>query len=410
MRSRSNRLFTRSSDILDPMNSTVTTTDAAARARTVDWLTAWDSHGTHRTGTDGDEAGARWLADEVSSLGVEVTSEAFGLDRLDPVACYLELGGERIPAVPVFDAPTTDADGITGPLGFCGGGGRAILIAELTPRSVYSGEYEKLRRGTPHRALVIVCSGEAPGMGLLNAEHFRDPYGAPAIHVPSDVRERVLEAAARNTTGRLVAYNRYMQTIARNIVVPLRGRGGSSSTVVVMTPRSSWWQSTSERGGSVVCWLEALRALLKAPPSCDVIFTANSGHELGHLGLDDFMARRPRWKRPISEGGATWVHFGANIGAAGGELLLQSASEDLRDLALSQLTRVAQIPDLIAPISTVPSGETRDIHRAGGCYVTLVGSNPLFHLPQDRWPQAVDADVVARIATAAAALVVAVTR
>src|SRR5262245_59506171 len=77
---------------------------------------------------------------------------------------------------------------------------------------------------------------------------------------------------------------------------------------------------------------------------------------------------------------------------------------------LCQLTRVAQIPDLIAPISTVPSGETRDIHRAGGCYVTLVGSNPLFHLPQDRWPQAVDADVVARIATAAAALVVAVTR
>jgi hypothetical protein len=54
--------------------------------------------------------------------------------------------------------------------------------------------------------------------------------------------------------------------------------------------------------------------------------------------------------------------------------------------------------------------ETRDIHRAGGRYVTLVGSNPLFHLPQDRWPYAVDADVVTRVAAAAAALVVKLTR
>jgi hypothetical protein len=61
-----------------------------------------------------------------------------------------------------------------------------------------------------------------------------------------------------------------------------------------MTPRSSWWQSTAERGGSLVCWLEALRALIAAPPVCNVIFTANSGHELGDLGLDDFMARAGR--------------------------------------------------------------------------------------------------------------------
>src|SRR5690349_1868567 len=33
--------------------------DRAAR-----WLAAWDSHGNHRTATDGDNAGAEWLADE----------------------------------------------------------------------------------------------------------------------------------------------------------------------------------------------------------------------------------------------------------------------------------------------------------------------------------------------------------
>src|SRR6478735_1966864 len=116
---------------------------------------------------------------------------------------------------------------------------------------------------------------------------------------------------------------------------------------------------TAERGGGLVCWLESLRALIAAPPACDVVFTANSGHELGHLGLDDFMARRPGWERPISEGGATWIHFGANIGAANGELSLQAASDDLRQLTAAELVRAGQAPDVVAPKTLVPSGETR---------------------------------------------------
>ena len=50
------------------------------------------------------------------------------------------------------------------------------------------------------------------------------------------------------------------------------------------------------------------------------------------------------------------------------------------------------------------------VHRAGGRYVTLVGSNPLFHLPQDRWPHAVDAATVRARRRAAAGLVVRLTR
>ena len=40
------------------------------------WLTAWDSQGVRRTGTVGDEAGARWLVDEAAGLGVDVVSDA----------------------------------------------------------------------------------------------------------------------------------------------------------------------------------------------------------------------------------------------------------------------------------------------------------------------------------------------
>jgi len=153
-----------------------------------------------------------------------------------------------------------------------------------------------------------------------------------------------------------------------------------------------------------------LRALIASPPVCDVAFTANSGHELGHLGLDEFMTRRPGWERPVAAGGAIWVHYGANIGAVGGKLSIQSASDDLRALTAAELTRAGQQPDNMEPKTLAPNGETRDIHRAGGCYVTLVGSNPLFHLPQDRWPHAVDAGAVARIAAATSRLVMTLTR
>ncbi len=368
---------------------------AEAQARAAAWLAAWDGQGIHRTGTAGDLAGAEWLGREAAALGAEVWIEEFALDRLDPIGCVVEFGVRQIVAVPVFDAPATEVQ---------------VGVAELSPRAVYTGEFERLRRDSPHRALVVLCAGERPGLGLLNAEQFRHPYGAPAVHVSSTDRPAVFEAMAQRRPARLVSSSRRTPTAARNVVVTLAGTKRGSPPLVIMTPRSSWWQSTAERGGGIVCWLESLRALIAAPPACDVVFAANSGHELGHLGLDDFAARRPGWDRAATEGGASWVHYGANIGAAGGQLSLVSPADDLRELAITELAQSGQPPDIVAPKSLVPSGETRDIHRAGGRYLTLVGSNPFFHLPQDRWPHSVDAAGVTRIAMAMARLSLRLTR
>jgi hypothetical protein len=372
-----------------------------AESRAATWLQAWDSCGIHRTGTAGDEAGAAWLARQAAALGADVSVEDFMLDRIDPVAAFLQIDGRRIEGVPVFDAPATGAAGIVGALG-AAGSAAAIGVAELSPQAVYSGEYRALRGGSSHAGLVIVCQGARPGPGLLNAEQFRQPYGCPAIHVSSELREEVLSAASRGAGATLVAYSTRAAARARNIVVSIAGQDRTRPPLAVMTPRSSWWQSTAERGGGLVCWLESLRAVLTAPSARDAVFTANTGHELGHIGLDDFVARRPGWDLA---GGATWVHYGANIGAAGGKLSLMSADNDLRALCTQHLTRANQPPDAMAPTTQVPSGETRDIHRAGGRYLTLVGSNPWFHLPQDRWPHSVDVPAIARIAAAAAGLV-----
>jgi hypothetical protein len=351
--------------------------------RAAAWLQAWDAQGVHRTGTAGDAAGAEWLAREAAALGASVALEPFRLSRIDPESCWVESAGGRIEGVPVFDSPPTGPGGVNGP----------IAAVRLSPRAVYTPDYHAMRRASDRAAMVIVCQGVEPGLGLLNAERFREPYGCPAIQVAE---------MPRSEPTRLVSFYRRTAVDAHNVVVTIKGRERSGRLVVVMTPRSSWWQSTSERGGGLVCWLETLRALIASPPSADVVMTANSGHELGHLGLDAFLARRPGWDRPD---GAIWVHYGANIGAAGGELSVQSANRPLRDGMRRALTAFRQPPSTMAPESQIPTGETRDIHRSGGRYVTLVGSNRLFHLPQDRWPGAVDVPAIERIAAGAAAMV-----
>lgn len=372
-----------------------------AETRAASWLEAWDRQGTHRTGTPGDRSGAEWLANEAAGIAGEVDIEEFAFERLDPALTYLDIGDQRVTGVPVFDAPNGTIDGIEGRLG------HEIVVHELTPRAVYSGDFRRLREAGGHRGLVVVCQGDAPGLGLLNAEQYKAPYGMPAIHLPSEARELVLGAAERGASARLFAYSRRREGRATNIVVALKGSDPKRKPMVVMTPRSSWWQSTAERGGGIVCWLESLHALMAQPPARDVIFTANSGHELGHLGLDEFIARRPGWDK---EGGADWVHYGANLGAAGGVLSLVSNADDLRALGLAELSVAGHPPDDMPWKWFVPSGETRDIHRAGGRFLTLVGTNKLFHLPQDRWPHAADVSAVARIAAAAVRMVLSLSR
>lgn len=356
-------------------------------ARASAWLRTWDMGGVHRTGTPSDHASAVWLAQEARELGADVVLETWPLRRIDPVACRIAGEGFEIDAIPVFDAPPTGPRGIDG----------QIDVVRLSPWSVYSPEYRDLRRTRPHDALVIQCTGQEPGLGLLNAEHFNAPYGRPAVHISE---------APPGPVTRLINDYRRTEAQAHNVVVTIPGRDRTRTPVVVMTPRSSWWQSTSERGGGLVCWLETLRALLGSSPACDVIMTANSGHELGHLGLEAFLARRPGL---AEKNAALWVHYGANIGATRGALSIQSADEPLREAMRQALTAAGQAPDAMAPVTQIPNGETRDIHRAGGRYVTLVGTNPLFHLPQDRWPHAVNVPVIARVAAGAASMVRALT-
>ena len=141
-------------------------------------LREYDAQGIHRTGTDVDERCARWLAEEARRVGAESQLESMPFSRIDVVECFVEVGGKRIEGVPLFDAPFTGPQGVTGTLTPAGRGtaGEIGFWLDVVPDAAGGKKFIEHRRITAQSALVAVTGGEkwrlAPGLALLNAESY----------------------------------------------------------------------------------------------------------------------------------------------------------------------------------------------------------------------------------------------
>jgi len=122
------------------------------------------------------------------------------------------------------------------------------------------------------------------------------------------------------------------------------------------------------------------------------VFVASSGHELGHLGINAFVDRRPDSVRRS----AGWMHFGANIGAAVDPGTNIQASDDRFESILETALTAAGIRiDRRNPRGTIPNGEAEVVHRGGGRYLSVIGRNGLFHNPDDRGSHTINPSAIA---------------
>lgn len=344
-----------------------------------------------RAGTDADRAAATWLAAQCNGM-----PEPVPFRRLVPGAAWLQIGGQRLAGLPLFDAPPGEVEGGLGHAG----GGAAIGWLEVEPAaaSLKGQAVEALRRSGGHAGLVLVTASRHGSLAPLNAPNFLAPFGPPVLQLPGGMAG--LLRAAEGGGARLHVAAAHEPATTFNVVVALPGP--PTPPLVVITPRTSWWTSVAERGGGIVAWLAALDAVRVAPRAGPALFVATGGHELGHLGLSSLFAARPQ----LSEA-ALWLHLGANLGAAGlGTTIIRSNVAGLGGHAASLLREAGQ-PESSIAIGHGAGGEAHDVMQRGGRFVSLIGTNPLFHAPEDRWPEAVDPPAVARIAAAAARLAVA---
>ncbi|MEJ0079059.1 MAG: hypothetical protein WDO17_27225 [Alphaproteobacteria bacterium] len=360
-------------------------------------ICAYEAQGFHRTGTAVDRLSGDWLAGEVREIGCEPVFEEFSLSRIDPIDASLTIGDRRIEGLPLFDGGFTGPTGIEGRLGSFGSDA-PIAFAELAPNAADAGALGEARRQKRHQAIVVATQGARPGFCPSNADSFLRPFGPPVLQVASEEAPFLAECARQGAKAVLTAHVERTQAQAFNVVASILGTNNKDlAPLVVMTPRSGWWSCASERGGGLACWLEIIRAVRAAKPAREVLFVASSGHELGHLGLDAFMARRPE---SVSSARA-WIHLGANIGAAQGPAnILQASDGEMEALMADAMNKAGLRIDRRHPRDAAPLGEARNIHRGGGRFISIIGKNDLFHSPDDRGPDVIDLSMIEKFAGA----------
>ncbi len=356
----------------------------------------YEEQGFHRTGTTVDQASADWLSGQVRQLGLEPTQEPFQISRVDPIASVLVAGNRRLEGLPLFDGAFTDSGGVRGRFGMLASNAE-IGLAEVVPNAAAAGALGEARRANRHRAIVCITRGGRPGLCPSNADLFLQAFGPPVLQLSSAEASWLNDQAQRGTDVQLIAHA--IRTPARSVNVTsiVAGTDPSLPPLVVMTPRSGWYGCASERGGGIACWLEVMRALRPIRPTRSILFVASSGHELGHLGINAFVDRRPG----IVTGAVGWMHFGANIGAATEPGNRLQASNDMFDDMLSREMSNSQLNvDQRVQRGTIPGGEAEVVHRGGGRYVSIIGNNALFHNREDRGPQAIDSGVITKFCAA----------
>jgi len=358
-----------------------------------DIIGEYAEQGIHRTGTAVDHQSADWLMQRIELLGVAATESAFEFQRLQPITTQLTIGDFVIPGVPLYDCQYTDEAGLTGSLGELGSKADIGVIMALpfdaapNVRRLYDA-----RKAAQHKAIVVVTDSQLPeeGAALLNAEHFSAPFGPPVLQV-ANKHWAVIQAAVKvRQQARLVLHCEYVDAVARNVEAKVSGSRPDLAPVVVMTPRSGWWRNASERGGGIACFLEIMRAVKSSAPKRDVLFTANTGHELGHTGLSVFLANNPTLVKQAH----IWLHLGANFAAKFGSQVRLQFSDEASVASLEPwLKHNGLTPSAVTPIGQRPLGEARNVYDGQGRFISILGGNGLFHHPADRWPQAVDLTV-----------------
>jgi hypothetical protein len=375
---------------LFPMKFRLLAEESTMQSIIAEIISEYAGQGIHRTGTNVDNQSADWLMHRIEMLDVVATDTAFEFQRLQPITTQLSLVGSTIPGVPLYDCHYTNESAITGSIGELGSNADIGVSMSLPFASAPNGLLiHAARKEGQHKAIVVVTDSRLPkdGVALLNAEDFTSPFGPPVLQVANKHWADIQSAIKSGMEASLVLQCEYVKATARNVEARIEGSKPDLDPIVVMTPRSGWWANASERGGGIACFLEIMRAVKAAAPKRDVIFTANTGHELGHTGLDLFLHNNAG----LIQDAHIWMHLGANFAAKFGSQVRLQYSDDAAVTSLDPWLREHGLtPGAVTPIGQRPLGEARNVYDGQGRYISILGGNGLFHHPDDQWPDAVD--------------------
>ncbi len=246
----------------------------------------YDNQGIHRTGTEVDKQNAHWLASKIKKIGLNPYLDEFSLNRVDIAEGSIEVGAEKIAGVPLFDCTYPEEELIVGNLGSLR---KKNIIGITRVDNVKPKDLENQRKNNLNIGIIVATQGLTPGLSLINASNFTKPFGPPTLQISSEYWS--LLSSKIGTEIILKIKVNHLPSTAYNVITRIEGKDPKLNPLVIMTPRSGWWNCASERAGGIAIMLEMMHTFTMLKPNRNIIFLANSGHELGHLGLDHYLEK-----------------------------------------------------------------------------------------------------------------------
>lgn len=374
--------------------------DIFNQKRMFDDIVGYAQMGVHRTGYPGDRACSDWLADEFAAAGLEVGFHSWRLRQFMVEECSLELHGRRMAAFPYWFPRATGGQGVSGPvarLGLMADPGRAagsIVYMDAADYQRYDENrlYARARELAASGALGLVLASTHPSGGIcgVNAPHperNQTPWPLPTVLVGYLDKYGLEIAAERADTAQLTLTGQDVPDVEARNVLGFVKRG--PKVVVVSTPQSGWFTNAGERGPGLAITLALARwaGRLKKGPSFLVM--SNSGHELGNLGMKDFLARG---QIPATRDVVAWLHLGASIVCRDWKVRDRrlvpegvcrfsnlNASGGLYEYVLAAFRNIGFMDPIVGPAH----GELELVHKKGYDAFGFYGGHFYFHSPGD---------------------------
>ncbi|WP_249134253.1 hypothetical protein [Bradyrhizobium japonicum] len=150
---------------------------------------------------------------------------------------------------------------------------------------------------------------------------------------------------------------------------------------------TGWFGCVCERGPGIANFLALARTVAAEKWPAHFVFVATAGHEIGHGGMELFLARGA----PAPKDTLAWIHFGSSNACYGfAEGARTDRPEEERYLVLSK-SAVALTDEAFAKVAAKrlvtekqAVGELRDVHAAGYAnFLGMAGRHRTFHTPSD---------------------------
>lgn len=360
------------------------------RTRISSILKDYHNQGIHRTGSESDNANSIWFAEKIENLGLKPIKHEFMVNKININQAKLEIKNKHINGIPVYDSVKQNSYQISGEFGSFTSNAEIGFDHIRTDRRL---KYE--RNKNRHEVLVFSKKNFLDGIRPINAERFKKPFHPPVLHVSNEYGPMLKNLSKKREKAKVILEINRSKQKASNISTKINGTNKNLPPIIIMTPKSGWWQCVSERGGGIASFLEIMRHLKSNPPKRDFIFLATTGHELGHLGLKDFLKKN----KLLIDNAFFWIQLGANFGAARIEerglkkdplIKVEVSREKISKIVLNLFKEVENKYNLRIKYGVRPPTEAKRIHDEGNDYFTIHGVNYLFHHPQDIWPNAVN--------------------